>query len=135
MTKRVFKMIGHEQRQRAAEFCWEIPTDYVVTFSEPTRSGEANAAMWVRLQAFSEQLEWPVNGRMTKLPPESWKDLLTAAYKRESAQIAMALDGAGVVMLGMRTSKMSQREISELIAFMDAVAVDRGVSIPEEQAA
>lgn len=108
------------------------PEGRVVTISDQTRTVEANAAMWPILEAFSEQLEWPVNGRMTKLDSESWKDLLSAAFKRESARIAMALDGQGVVMLGLRTSKMGKREFSEFLEFLHATAVDRGVVVYAE---
>jgi hypothetical protein len=65
---------------------------------------------------------------MTKLSPEDWKDLLTAAYRRETQRVAMGLDG-GMVMLGLRTSKMSKREFSEFLDFVHATAEDRGVIV------
>jgi hypothetical protein len=133
--KRTLILVHDAARQRAVEAVREAPHGVVVTLSEPTRTTEANAAMWVRLAAFSEQLEWPVNGRMTKLTAEDWKHITSAAFRRETARVAMALDGPGVVMLGQRTSRWSQREMSEFISFLDATAADRGVSIPEEQAA
>lgn len=130
-----FILVHDLARRRAVEAVKNAPAGWRVAISEPKRSQEANAAMWVRLQAFADQLEWPVNGRMTKLTAEDWKHVTSAAFKRETARVAMALDGPGVVMLGQRTSRWSQREMSEFISFLDAVAVDRGVSIPEEQAA
>jgi hypothetical protein len=135
-AKQTFVVGTHPQsRGRALEAVRTAPDGFVVTVGEPTRSSEANAAMWPILEAFSEQLEWPVNGRMTKLDAESWKDLLSAAFKRESARIAMALDGAGVVMLGLRTSKMGKREFSEFLEFLHATAADRGVVVYAEEAA
>ena len=102
----------------------------VVTVQEETRNSEQNALLWVLLTAFSEQLQWPVNGAMTKLTPEEWKDVMSAAYKRESQRVAMGLEG-GMVMLGLRTSKMSKREFGELIEFVQATAALRGVELDE----
>lgn len=115
-------------RARAEGAVRNAPDGYVVTIKPPGRSLDQNAAMWPMLQAFSDQLEWPVNGRMTKMDPEAWKDVLSAAFRKEQARIAMGLDG-GVVMLGSRTSKMGKREFSEFLDFINAVAVDRGVDV------
>lgn len=124
-----------ESRRYALECVQNAPEGYVVTVKEPTRSLEANAAMWPVLEAFSQQLEWPVNGRMVKMTAEEWKDVLTAAFKKETARLAMGLDG-GVVMLGMRTSRMGKAQFSEWLDFLHAVAAERGVVIDyQEQAA
>lgn len=128
MSKRTFVLSHNEARIRACEAVSSAPQGYAVTVAEPTRSLEANAAMWPILEAFSEQLEWPVNGRMTKMPAEDWKDLLTAAFRRELARVAPGLDG-GMVLLGARTSKFSKREFSEWLEFLHAVAADRGVVV------
>jgi hypothetical protein len=97
-----------------------------VKLAEASRSLDQNAAQWPILEAFANQLEWPVNGKMCKLTPEEWKDILSAAYKRETARLAMGLDG-GVVMLGLRTSKMGKKQFSEYLDFLHSVAADRGV--------
>jgi hypothetical protein len=101
-----------------------------VTVEPPKRNLEQNALLWVLLSAFADQLVWPVNGAMVKLEPEEWKDILTAAYRRETQRVAMGLDG-GMVMLGMRTSKLNKRKFAELIEFVQSVAVDRGVELGE----
>jgi len=44
----------------------------------------------------------------------------------------MGLNG-GVVMLGMRTSKMSKATFSEWLEFLHATAVARGVTVYEEE--
>lgn len=128
---------GHQVLQRLwGEFCKPhliAGRKLVVVASEETRNSEQNALMWVLLQAFSDQLEWPVNGQMVKLTPEEWKDLLSAAYKRESQRVAMGIDG-GMVMLGLRTSKMGKREFAEFIDFIHSVAADRGVELEEQEA-
>ncbi len=124
----MFRLVHSEARRRAALAVQQAPAGHIVRISEPTRNSEQNALMWVLLAAFSEQLEWPVNGRMVKLAPEEWKDLLSAAYKREAQRVAMGIDG-GMVMLGLRTSKMGKREFAEFIDFIHSVAADRGVEL------
>ena len=126
---------GHQVLTRLWDFCKPMLLaghKLVVTAQPEARNSEQNALMWVLLQAFSDQLEWPVNGQMVKLSAEEWKDLLSAAYKRESQRIAMGIDG-GMVMLGMRTSKMGKREFAEFIDFINATAALRGVQIEHEE--
>lgn len=82
--------------------------------------------MWPILEAFSRQMEWPVNGVMTHLTSEEWKDILTAAFRQENPRLAQGLTG-GVVMLGSRTSKMSKKEFSEFLEFLNSVAIERNI--------
>lgn len=126
--KRVYKMVHAEARRRAAQDVQTAPEGWCVTVSEPTRSLDQNAAMWPILQAFADQLQWPVNGAMVWMSPDEWKDVLSAAYKRESVRVAMGMDG-GMVMLGSRTSKFSVREMSEFIEFLHATAAARDVDL------
>lgn len=136
MAKRVFQLVHQEARRRAVQAVSEAPEGDVVSISEPTRNLEQNAAMWPILDAFSKQLQWPVNGRMEWLTDEEWKDVLTAAFERESVRLAMAFDGPGVVMLGQRTSKYGKRKFSDWLEFLNAAAALKGVVVyPEEQAA
>jgi hypothetical protein len=99
---------------------------------DPTRSTDQNAAQWPILEAFAKQLKWPVNGRMVYMDKTDWKDVLTAAFKREHVRIANGLEG-GVVLLGMRTSKMKKDEFSEWLDFLKATAAMRGVDIAEPE--
>ena len=98
------------------------------------RTNEQNNAQWPYLDAFAAQLLWPVNGQMVQMDSEDWKDVLTAAFRNETARIAMGLNG-GVVMLGVRTSKMLVDEFSEWLEFLKATAADRGVTVYEDEAA
>lgn len=128
--KRVYILAHKEARRRVHEEADNAPDGWVATFSEATRSLEQNAAQWPILEAFSEQLEWPVNGRMTHMTKEEWKDVLTAGFRKEQARLAMGLDG-GVVMLGQRTSKFVKSEFSEWLEFLHATAALRGVTVYE----
>lgn len=134
MTDRRLFVLSHpEARRRAMAAIAEAPEGFVVTVQEPKRNSDQNALLWVLLTAFAEQLEWPVNGAMVKLAPEEWKDLLSAAYKRESQRVAMGIDG-GMVMLGLRTSKMGKRQFAEFVEFIHATAAARGVVFDEVSA-
>lgn len=134
MNKRLFKLSHAEARSRAAECVREAPEGYVVTVQEPKRNLDQNAAMWVLLQAFADQLQWPVNGAMVWMSADEWKDVLSAAFRRESVRVAMGMDG-GMVMLGSRTSKFSVREMSEFLEFLHATAAAREVDLHYREAA
>lgn len=138
MSKRLFILQPepHPARRNAAQFVMEAPDGWVAEFKEATRSLEQNAAQWPILEAFSKQLQWPVNGRMEWMTPEEWKDVLTAAFRQETVRLAMAFDGPGVVMLGQRTSKFGKGKFSDWLEFLHAAAASRGVVVyPEEQPA
>jgi len=132
--KQLFVLAHAEARRRAVAAVTNAPDGWRIKVEPPARNLEQNALLWVLLTAFSEQLQWPVNGQMTHLSPEDWKDLLTAAYKRETQRVAMGIDG-GMVMLGMRTSRMTKPQFAELIEFIQAVAADRGVELGEVEPA
>lgn len=104
------------------------PDGHVVRIGQPTRSLDQNALMWPLLDAFSEQLRWPVNGEMTELTATEFKDIFTAGFKKELARLAMGVDG-GVVMLGHRTSTMTKQTFSEWIEFLHYIAAIKGVEI------
>lgn len=131
MTKQIYILSHDLARRNAVAAVANAPAGHKVTVSEPSRSLDQNAALWPILDAFSEQLKWPVNGVMVSMAAEEWKDVLTAAFRRETARVAMGLDG-GVVMLGCRTSKMSKREFSEFLEFLNATAAARDVVVYRE---
>lgn len=127
--KRYFVLSHAVARQNAAQAVLDAPEGYAVTIKEADRTLEQNAAQWPILEAFSQQLEWPVNGQMVKMSDEEWKDVLTAAFEGETnPKLAMGLNG-GVVMLGKRTSKFVKKRFSEWLEFLHAVAADRGVTV------
>lgn len=125
---RMFILAHSEARRRAMACVADAPDGYVVRVQEPTRTLDQNAAQWPILEAFSEQLQWPVNGRMVRMTSEEWKDVLTAAFRGESVRLAMGLDG-GVVMLGQRTSKFGKAQFGQWLEFLNATAAARGVDL------
>ena len=128
--KKLFILAHPEARRRAMAAVADAPDGWAVTVQERGRSTDQNAAQWPILQCFADQLKWPVNGKLEKLSPEEWKDILTAAFRQESPRLAQGLDG-GVVMLGQRTSKFGKREFSDWLDFLHATAALRGVVITD----
>ena len=134
MNRRRFVLSHAEARRRAMACVADAPDGYVVTVQEPTRSTDQNSAQWPILEAFAEQLQWPVNGAMVNLSAEEWKDVLTSAFQGETVRLAMGLNG-GVVMLGLRTSRMGKQRFSEWLEFLHATAALRGVTVYADEAA
>jgi class 3 adenylate cyclase len=124
----VLKLTGPLAREAAIRHVREAPDGYVVTIRDPKRTLDQNAAQWPLLAAFSEQLEWPVNGVTVRITAEEWKDILTAAFRNEQPRVAAGLNG-GMVLLGQRTSKFSAKEFSEWLDFLWFVATERGVEV------
>lgn len=119
--KRTFILVHETARNLALQHVKNAPEGYCVTISEPTRSLEQNAALWPHLEEISEQVEW--YGR--KLSPEDWKHVFTASLKK--LDVVPNLEGTGFVALGVSTSRMSKRELSDLIELIRAFGAERGV--------
>lgn len=84
------------------------------------RSDPQNRRMWAMLHDISEQVNWHGN----RLTDEEWKDVFTAALKRQ--KVVPGLDG-GFVVCGQRTSKMTKAEMAELQELMEAFGAQQGV--------
>ena len=97
----------------------------VVKVEPERRSNEQNRLLWAALTDVSQQVEW--HGQ--KLEPGEWKDVFTAALKRQ--KVVPGLEG-GFVVLGSSTSRMSKAEFSELMECIFAFGSDRGVEFKEQ---
>ena len=127
----IFNLINHAVRLRCCEAIMSAPDGMRVEIKERKRSLDQNAAQWPILQAFAEQIKWPVNGELVTLEPDEFKDILTAAFFGESVRLAQGLNG-GVVMLGKRTSKFTKKEFSDWLEFLHAAAAARGVVVYDD---
>ena len=127
--RQVYHLIDQTRKNNALQFIQQLPTDtqkpLVITIQERTRNLEQNARLWATLRDISEQVVW--YGR--KMDSECWKHVFTAALKRQ--ETVPGIDG-GFVVLGQSTSKMTVREMSELIELMNAFGAERGVKWSEE---
>lgn len=89
-------------------------------FEPSTRSGQANARMWVMLADLARDVVW--HGQ--KLTKEEWKDATTAAIKRQ--RVIPGIEG-GWVVLGSSTKRMTVAEMNELMQFIEYFGADQGV--------
>lgn len=98
---------------------------YVIEAKPRTRSLEQNALLWKLLAIVSEQVVW--HGQ--KLSAEDFKHIFTAALSQQ--RVVPNIDGTGFVVLGKSTSKMSVKEMTDLIELIYAFGAQRGVRFDE----
>jgi hypothetical protein len=128
-VKRRFVLSHDLARQSAVEHVRQAPAGYEVIVKEPTRTSDANAAMWAMLTDVSQQVDW--YGK--RLTPEDWKHVFSSSLRK--LQVVPNLDGTGFVALGLSTSRMSKREFSDLIELISAFGAERGVVWSEQEVA
>jgi hypothetical protein len=92
---------------------------------EENRTIEQNSKQWPMYNDLSKQAEW--YGQM--LTPYDWKDLLSNDWQAQ--RIVPAISG-GLCALGVRTSKMKKREMSELIELIYHFGTEKGVKWSEK---
>lgn len=119
-----FFLVSDRVRDRACEAIRSVPQEWVCEVRPKTRTLAQNARMWAMLTDVSRQVDW--YGR--KLSPEEWKDVFTASLKRQD--VVPGIDG-GFVVLGARTSRMTVREMGDLMELMSAFGSERGVKFTE----
>lgn len=130
MSDRQTFILAHDTaRSRAQRAVADAPQGYVVTIAPPTRSLEQNARLWATLSDISRDVEW--YGK--KLSPEDWKHIFTASLRKLT--VVPNLDGTGFVALGLSTSRMTKRELSDLLDLMSAFGNERGVHWTDPQLA
>jgi hypothetical protein len=119
-------VLAHDlARSRAVEAVKNAPSGYIITIKEPTRTLEQNALMWRLLTEISSQVTW----YGSKLTKEEWKDVLSASLKKQKAIPGI---GGGFVVTGLRTSKMTKKELAELVELAYAFGIEQGVKFGEE---
>lgn len=130
--KRTYGLVHDEARRRAAKDCMEAPDGWMVTVSEPTRTLEQNSAQWPILQAFADQQQLCINGKMEWVTDEDWKDVLTALFKQE---MRVAVVNGRMILLGQKTSKFSKKSFSDWLEFLHSMAVEMDVDLHYREAA
>lgn len=121
----IFRLVHAEARQRAAQAVASAPDGYEVRIKPPTRSLDANAALWAMLADVSEQVVW--YGQ--KLPAEDWKAIFTASLKR--SKVVPGIDAGTFVVCGQSTSKMTKADFSDLLEVIAAFGAEHNVKFKE----
>jgi hypothetical protein len=126
--KQVFRLVHPTARQMASRAVIDAPDGWIAEIKPRTRSLDQNAKMWAMLADVARQVEW--YGQ--HLTTEEWKDVLTAALKKQKA--VPGIDG-GFVVIGARTRNMTIREMGDLVELMYAFGAEKNVqwSEPAEQ--
>lgn len=123
--KQVYFLKSPQIQLNCIKFIEGLQTDseryLMVEIKEPTRSLEANAKMWSMLAEVAAQKVW--HGR--KLTAENWKDMFSASLKQQD--VVPGLDGNSFVVMGQSTSKMTKREMADLITLIQAFGDMNGV--------
>lgn len=126
--RRVFFLEHDIARRNAIKAVQEAPAGMMVVVQEKTRTLDQNALLWPLLTAVSRQVVW----HGTKLSPDEWKDVFTAALKKQ--KVVPGIDG-GFVVCAQRTSRMPKSEFSDLIELIYAFGAEQGVDFHEERRA
>ena len=119
-----FKLSGPSQRYHAQRAVEAAPMDYIVTIKEPTRSLDQNARLWPMLGDISKAM--PDGRRHT---PDDWKCLFMHACGWE-VQFLDGLDGRPFPS-GFKSSRMTVRQMADLITFISAYGDEHGVAWSE----
>lgn len=117
-------------RSRASQLVAGLPVDQdkplVIEIKELTRTLAQNALFWAVMTDIAEQVVW--HGR--KLAKEDWKHVLSAALYQQD--VVPNIDGNGFVVLGKSTSKMTVREMRDLIELAQSFGAQQGVQFGDE---
>jgi hypothetical protein len=112
---------GPVQRDFAKRLIDAAPTNAVVTVREATRNNDQNARMWAMLSDVSrakpEGRHWPT---------ETWKAAFMHALGHQ-VQFAEGLDGSGPFPIGFRTSRLTVRQMADLITVIAEYGDRHGV--------
>lgn len=122
-----FFILAHElARKNAMQAVLEAPTGYAVEIKPKNRTLDQNSKLHALIQEISRKVIWA--GKLQEV--ETWKRLLTAAWLRargEPVEMLPAIDGYGIDVVFRPTSKLTVEEMSELIEYIQAWAVEQGI--------
>ena len=116
---------GDSQRMLAKALIDKAPADAVVTVKEATRNLDQNARLWAMLSDISRAK--PEGRTMTA---ELWKAVFMQACGHE-VQFLNGLDGLPFPA-GFRSSRLTVRQMADLISFVAAYGDQHGVKWSEQ---
>lgn len=112
MSGQTVRLIGPSQRAFAHKLVDGAPDGAVLNVREATRTIEQNAKFHAMISDISRAKP---NGRT--LPTDVWKVLVLAAVGHK-VRFEPALDGDGVVPVGLRSSRLTKAQMSDAIEWM-----------------
>ena len=124
--KRTWKITGDMAKQAICRAVMSANDGEVATLGDATRTLDQNAAQWPWLEGFAQQVVIPINGEVMKVDNETWKEILTAAFRAE--QMRFATWQGKTILLPQRTSQMGKRLFAEWLDWLMAEATTNGVT-------
>lgn len=112
MSRQTIILAGRSQRDFAHRCIDAAPQNAVVTIREAKRSTDQNDRMWAMLSdvasAAPEGRQWP---------PETWKCAFMHALGHQ-VRFCDGIDGSGPFPIGFRSSRLTVRQMSDLISMI-----------------
>lgn len=125
MNRQTFHVTSRGQLESAFRYAAGLNFyPFVVEVRDVTRTDEQNRMMWPMLAAFSQQAK--LAGRT--LTKEQWKAVMLQALGHPQDMLP-TLDESTWFAAGLRSSKLTKPEFSQLIELIQAEAALRGVEV------
>lgn len=112
---------GESQRAFAKQLLDRAPADAVVQISEPKRNADQNARMWAMLSDISRAK--PEGRHWT---PETWKCAFMHVLGHQ-VRFCEGLDNSGPFPMGFSSSKLTVRQMADLITTIQEYGDRHGV--------
>jgi hypothetical protein len=115
-------------RANALKAVQEAPEGYAVEVKPRSRSLEQNALLHTLIQLIAKKVVWAGSYREI----DTWKRLLTAAWLRargDPIQMLPSIDGYGVDIVFRKTSDLTVNEMTELLEYVQAWAIEQGIEL------
>lgn len=116
-----FVLISPRVRQNAVNAILEAPEGYTVTIAEPKRSLDQNAKLWTMLgdvaRTKPEDRNWTA---------ETWKAAFMH-YLGHQVMFCEGLEGTGPFPMGFRSSRLSVKQMADLITCVQEYGDRHGV--------
>lgn len=122
--QRVIHLKDETLRGRAVEYVRKIGAGWVLRLTAPNRTKEQNDKMWPMLTDISNAKPM---GRVHN--PEQWKAIMMRACGHELGYLN-DLNGEPFP-IGYRSSKMTVKQMIDLITFIEAFGAEHGVEFKE----
>ncbi len=121
MSKRTYVLHTPLIRENACRAIIKAEPGYVVTIAEPTRSSAQNSRMWAMLTDIADAQ--PEGRQWT---PETWKSAFLH-YLGHQVRFCEGLMGTGPFPMGFHSSRLSVREMADLITCIQQYGDEHGV--------
>lgn len=122
-------LIGEPQRDLAKRLIDVAPDNAIVTIREASRNLDQNALMWILLGDVSRAK--PEGRRWT---PEVWKCAFMQSLGHQ-VQFCEGLDDSGPFPIGFRSSRLTVRQMADLITVIQEYGDRHGIRWTERRVA